>query len=91
METNNGYKVPGAKMTSRFGESHAQRRAGDKYMARFTDPEQFAGGKLRFSTKRLAKKCKHKRLVDKSYGGPDSGYVSLYCKDCGWCSHTTLY
>ena len=91
METNNGYKVPGAKMTSRFGLSHSANRAGNKFQAMHCDPEQLKGSRLKYATKRLAKKCKHKRLVDESYGGPESGCVSLYCKDCGWCSHTTLY
>lgn len=30
-------------------------------------------------------------LEDDSYGGPESGCVSLHCKRCGWSHHETLY
>lgn len=35
--------------------------------------------------------CSHKNWVDESYGGPDSGCMAGYCRDCGESFHHTLY
>lgn len=41
----------------------------------------------------LARKCATEghRIVDNSYGGPDSGCIDLECRRCGWSHHVTLY
>jgi hypothetical protein len=30
-------------------------------------------------------------LIDDSYGGPDRGYISMYCDRCGYSYHHILY
>ena len=35
--------------------------------------------------------CDHKNMVCDDYGGPDHGYHSGYCSECGWSYHVTLY
>ena len=31
------------------------------------------------------------RIIDDSYGGPDSGCMAGHCERCGYSFHTTLY
>jgi len=40
--------------------------------------------------KRKCAKVGHK-LEDNSYGGPETGCVSLHCNRCGYSYHVTLY
>lgn len=88
----NNYKVPGTKLTSRFGMSHKQLRAEGRYVAEFYKGHPDLGShRLKYNTKRLAKKCTHKRWADDSYGGPESGAMAGHCKDCGYSFHHTLY
>jgi hypothetical protein len=74
----NNYKVPGTKMTSRFGYSHRETRIMNKL---FGDPRDL--GQIPMS-KRLMKKCKHKRWIDDGYGNTESGGDGGHCKDCGY-------
>lgn len=84
MKMKNNYKVSGKKMTSRFGWSHKACRLMAK---------NIGGGPAPHYTlsKRLAKKCTHKRWVDDGYGGHDGGCAAGHCKDCGYSYHHTLY
>jgi hypothetical protein len=88
-----GYKVPGAKMRSRFGTSHSQMRSqGRAYMqscAAYGEPVK-PKPYLQLP-KRLAKRCAHTRMVDSSRGGPESGCIELHCPTCGFSFHETLY
>lgn len=84
----NNFKMPGTKLTSRFGMSHRQARAAAKYFAPYAEP----GPKGRpFVSKRLAKKCTHPNMVDDGYGGPESGRMAGHCPRCGFSFHHTLY
>lgn len=90
-----GYKVPGKKMQSRFGMSHRAIRAHDKSAAIFyqgAPKEIYDSGKhYNVLSKRLAKKCKHERMVDHGHGGPDGGCIDLHCARCGFSHHHVLY
>ena len=89
--SSNNYKVAGKKMTSRFYMSHRQARAESKHFAEFYKGHPDYAKSHRPLSKRLAKKCKHKRWVDAGYGGPEGGCMAGYCKDCGFSMHHTLY
>lgn len=41
----------------------------------------------------MIKKCDAEghKIVDESYGNPDSGAIQGYCRRCGWSYHTVLY
>lgn len=77
--TARGYKVPGAKMKGQHGYSHRETRLINKHEAPYYPEEP----KHRKHARAL-KHCKHKRWVDESYGGPDSGGDGGHCKDCGF-------
>jgi hypothetical protein len=85
----NNYKVSGKKLTSRFGMSHSQTKATTKWMDG-GEPRQPGDRKYPLS-KRLAKKCKHKRWIDEGYGGPESGGEGGHCRDCGYGFFIRLY
>ena len=88
------YKVSGAKMTGKNGQSNRELRLEGKWFAeRFGDFYQNESGtrRLKYATRRLAKKCKHKHMVDMGHGGPESGYIDLRCKDCGYTHYVRLY
>lgn len=82
----NNHGIPGKKMTSRFGISHRQARAMNR---EFWQP----GGRKHYEmlSKRLAKRCKHPKMVDDSYGGPESGCMAAHCPRCGFSFDHTLY
>lgn len=53
--------------------------------------DEFILGELTQRTMlRICDKVGHK-IVDESYGNPDSGAISMYCRRCGWSHHVTLY
>jgi hypothetical protein len=93
MNTANNYRVPGKKMTSRFFMSHKAMRAEAKFHAEFYKgaPPEYGGDRLKYTTKRLQKKCQHKRWVDTGHGGPEGGHDSGHCRDCGWAFHHVMY
>ena len=90
---NNNYKVASSKMTSRFGMSNKDIRAESKYFATYYGDMPSEGGsrRLKYATKRLAKKCPHKLMIDRGHGGPNGGCIDLLCKDCGYRHHVSLY
>lgn len=88
--SSNNYKVAGKKMTSRFYMSNRELRGMAKAEAQFSQPSE-STRRLKYSTRRLAKKCKHLHWVDTGYGGPDSGAMEGHCKDCGFSMHEVLY
>ena len=85
------YRVAGKKMESRFGLSHKDARALAKSEAMFYQQCPAAQRTLKYATKRLAKKCMHLHMIDTSHGGPESGTMSGFCKDCGWSYRHALY
>jgi hypothetical protein len=94
--SSNNYKVPGTKMTSRFDWSHRQMRDHARYVATHwygdsNGPVPKRSKPYAILSKRRAKKCKHPKMVDDSYGTPESGCVAGHCLRCGWSFHHTLY
>ena len=49
----------------------------------------YSGKHCESLSKRLAKKCKHEKMVDDSYGGPESGCMAGHCAKFSF--HHTLY
>lgn len=90
MKIANNYRVPGKKMTSRFGMSHREMRRMAKHFVSKFGPEQ-PEPRLKYNTKRLAKKCPHKAWEDESWAGPESGGMGGRCRHCGYSFHHTLY
>jgi hypothetical protein len=92
MATANNYRVPGKKMTSRFGMSHRELRAVTKYHAAYyAGHPDYKAKHYESLPKRLAKKCKHPKMRDEGYGGPNSGCIDLHCPHCGFSHHVNLY
>lgn len=91
MKTSNGYKVSGEKMTSRFGMSHKQNRDMNAGWAKMMGDGPAPQRSLKYSTKRLQKKCQHKRMIGDGWAGPDSGGEGFTCKDCGYSWSCTYY
>lgn len=85
------YRVAGKKLLSRFGYSHKDNRYIARRNAEYFNEGPAAQRKMKYNTKRLAKKCPHKRWEDTGYGGPESGCMAGHCKDCGYSFHHTLY
>lgn len=84
----NNYKVPGTKMTSRFGMSHRELRSAFKMAATFGPPREHT---IHYIPLRIMRTCKHDHMVDTSHGGPEGGNVSGHCAKCGWSFNTQLY
>lgn len=83
----NNYRVPGTKMTSRFGFSNRQAREMVKAFPYAGEPSR----RLKYAPRRLVKKCRHIHWVNEDHGGPESGYISGRCKDCGTSFYHQLY
>lgn len=91
---NNNYRVPGAKMTSRYGVSHAETRAHRKAENEFCKghPDYKEGpAPIPRMNARARAKCEHKRMIGTGWGGPDSGGDGGYCPDCGYSWEVTFY
>lgn len=89
----NNYKVPGKKMTSRFGLSHSALREMNKREYEWISGEELErrNPSAPVMSKRLAKKCKHPRMIDEGYGGPEGGCMAGHCPDCGYSFSHRLY
>jgi hypothetical protein len=91
MKTQNNYRVPGTKMTSRFGYSHNHQRAESRHLSKLGSFGPETG--RRYTPLRRLKTCQHpaKYWQDESWGGPESGGEAGHCKFCGWSFRHVMY
>ena len=91
-KNSNGYKVPGQKMTSRFGLSNKGKKLEQKAESIYwASVRREPGSSKHHAPLRVLKTCQHKKWVDTSWGGPESGGMSGHCKICGYSFRHTMY
>jgi hypothetical protein len=91
----NGYKVSGAKISSRFYFSNKATREYTKldnaYEQQYYRDGVYKANPQPKLSARQKKSCTHPHMVDDGYGGPDSGCMAGHCPRCGYSFHHTLY